>query len=68
MIFSGPGLLAEFPVGSTAWLDIDLRGRAQSHLLEGGFVETGNAEYVKRVILQGAGFDHSQFLRIREVN
>lgn len=59
--------MAEFPVGSTAWLDIDLRGRAQSHLLKAGFIETGNAEYVKRIILHGAGIDHSQFCRIREV-
>ncbi|CAL8114122.1 unnamed protein product [Orchesella dallaii] len=64
----GPGLLAEFPIGKAAWLDIDLRGRAQAHLLNGGFVETGNAEYVKRLILQGAGMDESQFLRIREPN
>ncbi|ODN01890.1 Serine--tRNA ligase [Orchesella cincta] len=64
----GPGLLAEFPIGKTAWLDIDLRGKAQAHLLSGGFVETGNAEYVKRLILQGAGIDEKQFLRIREPN
>lgn len=63
----GPGLLAEFPIGKSAWLDVHLREKAQSHLLKGGFVETGNAEYVKRIILQGAGIDHTQFLRIREV-
>jgi len=64
----GPGLLAEFPVGKAAWLDIDLRGMAQSHLLDGGYVETGNADYVKRIILQAAGMTHSNFLRIREPN
>jgi hypothetical protein len=64
----GPGLLSEFPIGKSAWLDVHLREKAQTHLLKGGFVETGNAEYVKRIILQGAGIDHSQFLRIREVN
>lgn len=63
----GPGLLAEFPIGQSAWLDVHLREKAQTHLLKGGFVETGNAEYVKRIILQGAGIDPSQFLRIREV-
>jgi len=63
----GPGLLAEFPIGRTAWLDIQLREKAQAHLLDGDFVETGNAGYVKRQILQGAGLDPSQFLRIREV-
>jgi hypothetical protein len=63
----GPGLLSEFPVGQSAWLDVHLREKAQMHLLKGGFIETGNAEYVKRIILQGAGIDHTQFLRIREV-
>lgn len=63
----GPGLLSEFPIGYSAWLDLQLREKAQRHLLKGGFVETGNTEYVKRVILQGIGIDPGQFLRIREV-
>jgi len=63
----GPGMLAEFPIGQTAWLDIHLREKAQAYLLKSGFSETGNAEFIKRVILQGAGIDPSQFVRIREV-
>lgn len=63
----GPGLLAEFPIGQSAWMDIHLREKAQGFLLKNGYVETGNAEYVKRVILQGAGIPHQNFLRIREV-
>lgn len=60
-------MLAEFAVGKTAWMDIDLRGRAQAHLLKEGYIETGNADLVRRIVLQGAGIERSQFLRIREV-
>jgi len=64
-----PGSLGpqeQFAYGGAAWLELDLAASCQQSLLNEGFLETGNVDFVRRILLEGACLDPNQFLRIRE--
>jgi len=60
------GPYPEFVKGSGVWAELELAAKSQQYLLENGFCETGNADFVRRILLEGTGLDPDQFLRIRE--
>jgi len=61
------GPCPDFAKGSGAWAELELAAKSQKYLLENGFRETGNVDFVRRILLEGTGLDPEQFLRIREV-
>lgn len=63
----GSGPYAEYTIGPAAILELDLAAKCQKILLSDGFSETGNVDFVKRILLDGTGLDPTQFLEVREV-
>jgi hypothetical protein len=66
-LISAAGPYSDFPYGNAVWLELELATKCQKYLLENGFCETGNVDFVKRILLEGSGLDPNQFLRVREV-
>ena len=66
-VISGIGPYPNFATGSGVWAELELAANCQKCLLQNGFRETGNVDFVKRILLEGTGMDPDQFLRIREV-
>jgi len=62
----GTGPYDEFAAGNAVWVELELAAKCQQFLLEQEFAETGNVDFVKRILLEGSGMDPGQFLRVRE--
>ena len=57
-----------FLLGPGAMLELEIATICQKFLLAQGFTETGNVDFVKRILLDGTGLDPKQFLKVREVS